>query len=724
MLQHPWRFHAYPQGETMSVRIRSAIVTIAALSLLASGPVIAANNTKINSSTSSDSRSAASIDTTSAIVELGGTPLAADTTLNSGQTKKVDFKNTATKSARARLVATRNDFKQWLRANAPKARVTSEYDVALNAVSVDLNGTSIDVLRAAPGVVAATLEVNYEMLDASVDPDLALISAIAGWGAGQAAGAGAGVKVAVIDSGIDFRHPCFDGTGYPAYAGNAGDTRFTNSKVVVAKVFNMRAKARGYDAFPAAGQEHGTHVAGTIACEPNTAANVGGAAIPYGVTGVAPAAQLGNYNVFPGPETNARSEDILNALQAAYEDGMDLANMSLGGGAHGVQDLLTHAVDNLDRGGMLVAISAGNEGPGYFTLGSPGSAERALTAGAYSVGHYTAIPLTFGAQTFLTAEGEFALPTSPLSAALGVVAGSPLGQACSALTPGSLTGKIALISRGGCTFGTKIQAAQDAGAVAAIIVNNVAGTPSAMAADGVNHPTIPAVMAGLADRDALIAADGQVGTIASTPTYVYDPASASMMESFSSQGPTDVDLRVKPDVVSPGGNVLSSIPGNMWAFFSGTSMASPHLAGMAAVVKSQHPTWTAADIRSAIVNTADASKVKNSSDPLVIGNGAADLLRAVSAKVALDPVSTSFGEVPVLNGKTWTKTIAVKWLSGSGTPTVSIMGSSAFTANYSNGAVTVSYTPRSGVYGPQHAKLVLSSGATVVATSTVFAWAK
>ncbi len=708
----------------MSVRFRAAVLAMAALSLTVTGPVLAANSSKVSTATSSDNRSTASIDTSSAIIELAGTPLAANTALNNGQTKKVDFKNALTKSARAQLVAIRNDFKQWLRSNAPKARVTSEYDVALNAVSVDLNGTAIEALRSAPGVIAATLEVNYEMLSAPVDPDLSLINAISAWGAGGAAAAGAGVKVAVIDSGIDYSHPCFDGSGYPAFSGSAGDSRYTNSKVIVAKVFNMRAKARGYVAFPGAGQEHGTHVAGTIACEPLTPAQVNGAAIPYGVTGVAPAAQLGNYNVFPGDVTNARSEDILNALQAAYEDGMDLANMSLGGGAQGVQDLLTHAVDNLDRGGMLVAISAGNEGPGYFTLGSPGSAERALTSGAYSVGHYTAIPVTWTGHSVLAAQGDFALPLSALTAPLAVLAGSPLGFACDALPSGSLTGQIALLSRGTCTFGTKISNAQDAGAVGVIVVNNVAGTPTAMAADGVHMPTIPAVMAGLADRTDLMAAAGLSVTIASAPTYVYDPASAGMMEAFSSQGPSDVDLRVKPDVVAPGGNVLSSIPGNRWAFYSGTSMSSPHLAGMAAVVKGQHPTWTAADIRSAIVNTANAAAVKNSVDPLVIGNGAADLSRAVAARIALDPVSTSFGAVPVLNGHAWAKTISLKWLGASATPTIAISGSTAFTATYTSGVVTVTFTPRAGTYGPQSAKLIVSDGSSVIATSTLFGWGK
>lgn len=713
----------------MTNRLRSAAIAVTAFSLIAAGPVLAAGNTKVRSSTMSDSRGTASIDTSSAIVQLAGTPLAADTTLSKGQAKRVDFKNSATKSARARLVAIRNDFKQWLKSNAPKARVTSEYDVALNAVAVDLNGTDIASLRSAPGVVAATLQVNYVMLDEPVvDPDLALVNALAGWGAGGAADAGKGIKVAVIDSGIDMNHACFDGTGYPAFSGSVGDSRFTNAKVIVAKVFNMRAKVRGLNAFPGPGQDHGTHVAGTIACEPLTPATVGTATIPYGVTGVAPAAQLGNYNVFPGDVENARSEDILNALQAAYEDGMDVANMSLGGGANGIQDLLTKAVDNLDRGGMVVAVSAGNEGPGLFTLGSPGSAERALTAGAYAVGHYTAVPVTWEDGSALTARGDFPLPATPLTAELAGVLGTsanlPLGTACTPLATGSLAGKVALLSRGVCTFGTKVKYAQDAGASAVIVVNSVPGAPIAMGSDAAFSSTIPAVMAGQSDAAALIAAIGSDVTIASDPVYVYEATAAGSMESFSSQGPTDVDLRVKPDVVAPGGNVLSSVLGGGWAFFSGTSMASPHLAGIAAVLRGQHPSWTAVEVRSAVVNTAVVKASLGTSNPLIIGNGAADLARATAASVALDPVSTSFGAIPVGNGNTWSRTIAVSRLAGSGPITVAVTGNSAFGATVAGDVITVTYTPRATGAGQQHALLTVSDGSGVLATSRLFAWGK
>ncbi|MEJ7695826.1 MAG: S8 family serine peptidase [Candidatus Limnocylindrales bacterium] len=421
----------------------------------------------------------------------------------------------------------------------------------------------------------------------------------------------------------------------------------------------------------------GTHVAGTVACNFETPATVNGVNIPYDVSGVAPAAFLGNYNVFPGEVANARSEDILNALDAAYADGMDVANMSLGGGARGIKDLLTIAVDNLDRGNMVVAVAAGNSGPGHFTVESPGSAARALTAGASTVPHFVGAPFTVGGNTYGVAAGDFTIVSSDLTRPLGVVlnSASKLSNACTAGAPGadgkpaagSLTGKIALISRGACTFSEKIRNAQDAGAAAAIVVNNVAGDPTAMGLGGIaNEPTIPAYMASLANKTALIAAAGQSATIGAANQY-FLTSNVDIMAGFSSQGPTDVDFRVKPDVVAPGVNVLSSIPGDKWAFFQGTSMATPHLAGSAAVVKSQHPTWPAWAIRSAIVNTAETGVLTSYKDGTTVvtdvqiqGAGRENLDKAVRAVAGLSPVSVSFGAIPGGAGQTKTKTVTVR----------------------------------------------------------------
>ena len=224
-------------------------------------------------------------------------------------------------------------------------------------------------------VTVTTAEVTVQAIIHAIDPL-----------GNRTVGTGEGIKVAVVDTGIEATHPCFSDVGYPAQT-QLGDRRLTNNKVIAARVFNNKTPSLGFT--PEAIQSHGTHVAGTVACNAGTAAVLNGVAIPHPISGVAPRALLGNYNVFPGDVLNARLEDILNALEAAYADGFDVANMSLGGSTNGIQDLLTIAVDNLDQANMVVAVAAGNAGPGHFTVGSPGSARRALTAGASTAARNT-----------------------------------------------------------------------------------------------------------------------------------------------------------------------------------------------------------------------------------------------------------------------------------------------------------------------------------------------
>jgi len=611
-------------------------------------------------------------DTSSALVQLNGDPLSTYVRTKPAQGKKIDFNSNTVKSYRAQLSALRNDYKQWLKANVPQAKVTGEFDISLNAVAVQLNGATLAQVAAAPQVKHAEYEGLYR--PTVVDPDSALISAPQAWAAGGSKGDG--VKIAIVDTGIDITHPCFSDAGYTAQT-QLGDHSFTNNKVIAAKVFNNKTPSQKYTA--EALQDHGTHVAGTAACNENTPAPVNGVTT-YNMSGVAPRALLGNYNVFPDNVGNARSEDIVNALEAAYADGFDVANMSLGGNASGIQDLLTIAVDNLDQANMVVAVAAGNSGPGHFTIESPGSAARALTAGASTVGHFIGAPVTVGGNTYGAAAGGFATVSADLTAPLGVVSGggvNGLSTACSALPANSLTGMIALIARGTCTFSTKIRNAQAAGAVATLVSNNVLGPPIAMGQDGTpNQPTIPAYMVTRSNGAVLATLNGASTTIGATLAYFQDATDNDFMAGFSSQGPTDVDFRVKPDVVAPGVNVLSSIPHQFcetppcFAFFQGTSMATPHLAGSAAVVRGAHPTWAAWQIRSAVVNTADVGVLKSAtkgspvSDVNLIGSGRENLLSAVGASAGLDPVSVSFGAVPSGSGQTLRFDVTVTNLGG------------------------------------------------------------
>lgn len=728
-----------------------AVAALTTLALGASGQANAGAQPAASrlSNTTDGAVTGAGVDTATALVQLRGDPLATSPRTRPAKGKKIDFTGAAVRAERAQLSALRNDFKAWLRDNAPKAKVTSEYDISLNAVAVKLNGESLDRIAASPYVQRAEYQGRYRPL--ADDPDLAIIDAVQAWNqAGGAANAGAGVKVAVVDTGIDTTHPCFSDTGY-APAGQLGDRRFTNNKVIAAKVFINSAAYT-----PEAIQDHGTHVAGTVACNYLTPATVAGVTIPYAMSGVAPKALLGNYNVFPGQVASARSEDILNALDAAYADGFDVANMSLGGGASGIQDLLTIGVDNLDQANMVVAVAAGNSGPGHYTVESPGSAARALTAGASTVPHFIGAPVTVGGKTYGAAVGDFATVSADLTAPLAAVTSAPtspatgLATACTPLPAGSLAGKIALISRGTCTFSAKIRSAQDAGALAVLVVNNVGGDPIAMGLGGIpNEPTVPAYQLSLADGLAVKGSDGASMTIGATPAYFTTP-NVDIMAGFSSQGPTDVDFRVKPDVVAPGVNVLSSVPHTAcatppcFAFFQGTSMATPHLAGSAAVVKGQHSDWSAAQIRSAIVNTAEQGVLKDfnatatQNDVNVVGAGRENLFAAVKATAALDPVSTSFGAVPAGSGQARTATVTITNVSGgaktyalsvgaaTGTGvTYSVSSSSVTLAAGASATVTVTMTAAQGATpGDHYATLRLTVGGSEVAHAVIYTLVK
>lgn len=705
----------------------AAAATATVVAVVAPADASSAGPTSAGGPNSDAPRSTATVDKARALVVLAAGPLSTSPRTRPAHGKKIDFSSSAVKSQIALIKSQRNAFKSWLHDNAPKARVTGAYDISLNALAVRLNGTPLTKVASAPGVKTAQYEGLYQPDDAN-DPDLSIISAQQAWASasvGGAANAGRGVKVAIVDTGIDITHPCFDDAGYAAHR-QLGDSRFTNNKVIVAKVFYNKAAVKGFTA--EAVQEHGTHVAGTVACDLNTPVNVDGVPVPYDMSGVAPHALLGNYNVFPGDVDNARSEDILNALESAYADGFDVANMSLGGNSHGYQDLLTMAVDNLDRANMVVAVAAGNSGPGHYTVESPGSAQRALTAGASTVGHFIGAPFTAPGISTGLATGDFNTVTHNLTAPLGVVSGSVggLDTACTALPAGSLTGKIGVVSRGTCTFSTKIRNAQAAGAIAAIVVNNVAGDPTAMASDGTaNQPTIPAYMAGLAVRAQLVADNGASGTIGATLSYIRS-GNDDIMAGFSSQGPTDVDYRVKPDVVAPGVNVLSSIPHQFcdnppcFAFFQGTSMATPHLAGSAAVVRGAHQGWSAAQVRSAVVNTADWGVLTDYqtgthvvTDVNIVGAGRENLNSAVHAKVGLNPVSTSFGAVPSGSGQTRSAQVTLTNLTDSAKSVTLSIGSvqgSGVTFSLSINSVTLAADGSATVTVAMHAAKGASAG--------------
>ncbi|MDP3984601.1 MAG: S8 family serine peptidase, partial [Acidimicrobiia bacterium] len=355
------------------------------------------------------------------------------------------------------------NFRASLGQVAPGAEIVREYYDVLNGFAVKLNGNTMTAVSRAEGATRIDASWLYEMTQ-NVSPYL--INADDLWGSPHGrTTAGSGVRVGVIDSGIDDSHPFFD---------CKGDT-ITHQVFVSGEGIPTGLPALVFD--------HGTHVAGTIGGCVFNGANAEPIAVDGKLSGVAPGVELHDYNVFPGFGAgfvafggSAFSHDIAAAIEKALSDGMDVVNMSLGGGVQGPHDFLAEASDAAVDAGMVVVVSAGNEGPGDGTIGSPGSAANVITAGASTNSHLGGVPVTEGGNTYVAAAGDFGPYGTDTSGAL-VEWSTATGldaTACTATAGTPLSGAIALVNRGACTFSTKVRNTESAGAVGVIVVNNAA----------------------------------------------------------------------------------------------------------------------------------------------------------------------------------------------------------------------------------------------------------
>lgn len=557
----------------------------------------------------------------------------------------------------------RGAFKAYLRSAAASARVEAEYDTVVNGVALTLSGRDLQAVLSGRGVKSVSIDRDFR-------PAMNLSRGLIGGTAFNFAFpgiTGEGMKVGIIDSGIQASHPFFDPEDYSLLPGfpiadNSSNQSCTTKKIIVARAY---PKPPGPDAC-ADNNGHGTHVAGTVAGNAGTSATIGIVTID-GLSGVAHRARLGNYNVFPNDQASARSVEIIRAIEDAVGDGMDVLNMSLGGPVHQPQqgDPLAQAVNAAAEAGVVVAVAAGNAGPGFYTVSSPGNASGALTAAASTNPHFLGIPVTWAglAEPLAAVLGQFgdfipAVSGRPLANYNNAAAGAAPGastQACSAATV-SHTGQIVVIDRGVCTFSTKIRNAQLAGAIAVLMVNNSPGDPVAMAQDGTpDQPTIDGAMVRQINRLTLrtAAAAGTTVTVDGTAAaYSGTTPNADIIAGFSSVGPVAFDNRFKPDVTAPGVNVLSSTvdpdtPVFDWAFFQGTSMATPHIAGAAALLKQLHPDWTPEQIKSALVTRAKRPVVGAS--VLARGGGRIDLNTAKDVNLTFTPANFSFGWIQPKN---------------------------------------------------------------------------
>ncbi len=470
-----------------------------------------------------------------------------------------------------------------------------------NGLSIRADARNLSRLRSLPGVQAVypVITVTRDQEGSVNVPELT--TALAQTGADVAQNTlgltGAGVRVAVMDTGIDYNHPDLGGCFGPG-------CRVARGYDFVGDAFNADETSPTFNPVPAPDNDpddcngHGTHVAGIIGANGT-------------ITGVAPGATFHAYRVF-GCEGSTTSDIMLEAMERALDDHSDVLNMSIGSSFQWPQYPTAQGADRLVRRGVVVVASIGNSGAnGLYSASAPGVGREVIGVASFdnTLANLTAFTITPDNRA-VGYGGATGAPPAPLTGTFPMAkTGTPTttNDGCNPLAPGSLTDKVALIRRGTCTFYQKAFNAQSAGAAGVVLYNNAAGRVSPTVA-GSPVITIPVV--------AITAADGVLidGRLASGPVdmtwtslVISEPIpTAGLISSFSSYGDSP-DLTLKPDIGAPGGQVRSTLPLEQGAYgiLSGTSMSSPHVAGGVALLLEARPHTRARDVRDMLQNSAD-----------------------------------------------------------------------------------------------------------------------
>ena len=549
--------------------------------------------------------------------------------------------------------------------------ILANYQVAYNGIKVRIARDKLAQLATLPGVLAVrTVTI--------AKPDnihgVPLIGAPGVW---QSLGLhGENVKIAIIDTGIDYTHANFGGPGTaaaynaahanetapanPAYFGPSAP-RVKGGTDLVGDSYNADPNSASYQPIPHPDPNpldcngHGSHVAGTAAGSgvtsagnmytgPYNATTISGNAWNVG-PGVAPKADIYSIRVFG---CSGSTDVVVDAIEWAVDHDMDVINMSLGSdfGTSDTPD--AEASSNAVKSGVVVVTSAGNAGPSPYIVGSPSTADGAISVAAIDplqtvaglrvqTTPPTGTPLNLQA---INANGStLGLPltnrplivlrdnpatTTDLPGYIGSgnesLGCSPSAFTAAGVVPGG--NQIAVVKRGTCARVAKAIFGQQAGAAAVLMTNNAAGLPPFEGNITSNPDTgIPYVVTipfgGIAGNQATATTDSgklqasPAGTTATLSVQDFTNPGFETFASFSSGGPRSGDSGLKPDLSAPGVSIMSTASGtgNLGEILSGTSMASPHVAGSAALTVQAHPTWKADDVRAALVNTGLPSGV-------------------------------------------------------------------------------------------------------------------
>jgi len=491
---------------------------------------------------------------------------------------------------------------------------------------------------------------------------------------------GEDVVIGVLDTGIWPENPSFADDGSysdPASIGFTGtcdtgtDEAFScNNKLVGARYYKDSFESQyeiqyGLGEFesPRDADGHGSHTAGTAGGNEAVAAELSG--VPVGsVSGIAPRARIAAYKVcwnsdYTTPEGADEAGcfygDSMAAIDQAVLDGVDVINFSIGGSRTDLTTPPAAAMLRAADAGVFVSVSAGNSGPDIETVGTPAPWVTSVAASTYD----GTSALVGNKLTVLDSSDVLAIPAGfgPGGTFAGELAVAEHIEGCDAdpiTNPGALAGKVALIARGSCAFTEKVLNAQDAGAVGVLIYTYDGSTPFSMGGDD-PLVEIPSAMISFADGQALTALAGTQVAFTTEPLTGEATEVGDIMANFSSRGPNTASYDIiKPDITAPGVKILAATTsdpmfgtdGETYAYLQGTSMSAPHIAGMAALFKGSEPSWSPAEIKSALMTTAyqDVQKHDGSglADPFNFGAGHAAPVAAMDPGLLYDATTADY----------------------------------------------------------------------------------
>lgn len=672
------------------ISLRSRILVIS-ISFLALTNFVACTNGKSLTSTDSPTADIFSNRQIGAVDDLYLVTLTSPPILAVSTKTKSGWKVPAT--AKARLLNEQAKFEEKLKAIAPDAKIIYRYHMTLNALAIYSSTDVESIMVNLPGVKSVTpaLEMARPLaLNIGQNTNAAsAVNSVNFIGADEAhklGFTGKGMRIGILDTGIDYTHSMLGGSGkkgdYAAIDPAKPSTAFPNEKVVggidlVGSDFNAASPLAADhlpqpDANPLDEAGHGSHVAGTIAGR-------GDGVKTY--DGVAPDAKLYAIKVF-GKEGSTADAVVIAGFEFAADpngdlnpdDQLDVINMSLGGGFGQPRVLYNEAVKNLSRAGTVVVASAGNSGSVDYIVGAPSTSDEAISVAASIDGspinwQYAAVSFTspgFQPLNVKAVEGPLSKPVTQAGGVGGELV--DIGDASTDLPDplkAQLNGKVAMIQRGKATFAVKLQRAVAAGAIGAVVYTNDDKAPIPMGGEG--SVGIPAIMVSQAVGLQLLTQmkTKPVTVQFKTDKTIEEPGNIDTITDFSSKGPRSEDSLLKPEIAAPGQNITSAGmgTGSEGVKMDGTSMAAPHMTGAIALIKQAHPELSSNELKSLAMGTSKVLS-KNGEIPITLqGAGRIQIDQAITAPVMSETASISLGRVQLQQQMSLNRSIVLRNLT-------------------------------------------------------------